>query len=68
MKQCKYSCSHELSSIAIRGGFVHGASPEKMELRQWYWITGSWGVWSLELEKNGKMGFIWVGLKLLGGF
>ncbi|KAH0637775.1 hypothetical protein KY290_019447 [Solanum tuberosum] len=28
-----------LSSIAIRGGFVLGASPEKMESRQWCWVS-----------------------------
>lgn len=33
-----------LSSIAIRGGFVHGASLEKIQLRQWCCLIGSWGV------------------------
>ncbi|KAH0679924.1 hypothetical protein KY284_021009 [Solanum tuberosum] len=28
-----------LSSIAIRGGFVRGASPEKMESGQWCWVS-----------------------------
>ncbi|KAH0661724.1 hypothetical protein KY284_026655 [Solanum tuberosum] len=28
-----------LSLIAIRGGFVYGASPKKMELQQWCWVS-----------------------------
>ncbi|KAH0679768.1 hypothetical protein KY284_020853 [Solanum tuberosum] len=37
-----------LSSIAIRGGFVRGASPEKMESWQWCWVfvLGVYGCWN----------------------
>ncbi|KAH0759121.1 hypothetical protein KY290_022614 [Solanum tuberosum] len=37
-----------LSSIAIRGGFVRGASSEKMESRQWCWVSvlGVYGCWN----------------------
>ncbi|KAH0667399.1 hypothetical protein KY285_028605 [Solanum tuberosum] len=63
-KDCNFvdfTGSPDAGFVAVRGGFVCGTSPEKMEL----WCS----LWLPKLEKKGKIRFIygWV-LKLFGGF